>query len=168
MKTASVFHVPPRPNLGPEAFEHRAVGAFWGLAGCIITLGSASAIYFLLLRFTKRRRSFESSTEARPPELERSDPDFTSLVRAVRNRLSENFGEGIRAKTTEELTADLAIRESLGQEGTSNLIGFLRATDLMRFGSPGRDDPQRLFNVWSKWAEAFCSGAGARSTTKGK
>ena len=168
MKTSSVVFVPPRPNPGPEAFEDRGIGVFWLLAGCLIALGSALAIYVVRVRFRKRRASLQTPGQAGLSATTTPAADLASLVREVRGRLAEHCGEGIRAKTTEELAADITIMESLGLEGTSNLIGFLRATDVMRFGSASRDDTQRLFDAWSDWAEGFCSAAGARSTTKGK
>ena len=168
MKNSNVVYVPPRPNLDPEGFADQGIGAFTILSGFIIALGTASAIYIVLLRFQKRRKSSKASARKRLSESSISPADLASLVREVRGKLAERFGEGIRAKTTEELACDLTITELMGLEGSSNLIAFFRATDPMRFGSSGLDDPQRLLDIWSDWALDFCAAAGARSMTNGK
>jgi hypothetical protein len=135
--------VPPRPNLGPEPWSeardngYRSVGIGLALAVCL-----AGALWI-----TWRRRA---SRRSRPPAQPQSDPQADSpsaqlvyLAAGAREALAARFGPSLRARTTEEIAADLAIREAIGESHVESLIELLSTADRWKFAlmhGNGRED----------------------------
>ena len=170
MNSSTVVYTPPRPNLGPEAFDSPALPAFWLIAGAMLLIATAFGLYRVVRPFMRKNKPRTTSSLGNRSDALDLSPEaaLLDLVGKVRESLAAQFGEGIRARTTEELMADPRLAESLGAEAHSDLIEFLRLTDVARFAGSDRGHSQRLLEAWSAWAVGFLDAAGARSTISGK
>jgi hypothetical protein len=173
--------VPPRPNLGPVAWEEEGP-----------SFATVAAVWFLLLAALvmtwswRRRRAALRERRAKLHERARSAVENDALTReplafwsvAVREALAARFGPALRARTTEEIAADHLLAEELGPEPFDRLVRFLSVADRVRFAAAdpappdaGTDEPQ---GGWETWARDFVASAvpgdaaGAKSRISGK
>jgi hypothetical protein len=153
--------VPPRPNLGPEPWSE--VSTRRDLPWIIGSLAAGLLLcicWFVIRRRGRRRRAI-------PPLVQHvigiDDPaaQLVNLAGQVREMLATRFGPSIRARTTEELSADPAIKEALGGDRLESLIRLLRAADLWKFASPpDNGQTESLLEElphWSTWQRTLLS-----------
>jgi hypothetical protein len=82
----------------------------------------------------------------------------------VRETLIEREGPALAAKTTEEMAADQALRQRLGDDA-ERVLALLASADRAKFAAgPFEPEPERLAE-WSHWVESF---TGARTTITGR
>ena len=170
MNPSAGVYTPPRPNLGPEPLDSPSLPMSWLVVGSIFLIATAFGIHRVVRRIGRKDRpKATKSSEIVPHSAEsaRKNP-LLDLVTQVRDSLTCEFGDGIRARTTEELAVDPRLAEALGAESHSDLLAFLEATDVARFAGSDRGDAQGFFDDWSVWAADFVEAAGARSTISGK
>lgn len=147
---------PPRPNLGPEPWPDRepALG-FWIVVAAVATLGVA------WLWFRRHRQSPLASLIASAGHADEKSPaeSLLELAMAVRRALASRLGPAWRARTTEEIARDPALREALGDLVLDQLVRFLDQVDTLKFavGGPSSDDERLAADLarWSDWAAAL-------------
>ena len=165
--------VPPRPNPGPEPYKASTPSAARraGLAAALALVLLAAWLAFR--RFRRRRRA-----RTRPGDgpaagaVDAPRPPIVVMSGEVREALVARFGEGWRAKTTEEIEVDPALAAAFGPETAARLSAFLREADRAKFalaaaadpraGTPPPADP----DGWAAWVGGFV--AGARAPVKAK
>ncbi len=154
--------VPPRPNLGPEPLEPP-----WPATAILLGVGAGLMIVLLLAWRLRRRKPRSPPPPARavPPEIDSGSPREQMIARstAVREALSIRFGNGWRAKTTEEIAADTGLANALGADRAEWLIGFLREADRAKFADMS---DLLAYSDFDRLA-AFVAEAGATSMIKG-
>jgi hypothetical protein len=182
--------VPPYPNLGPEPMEEGGPVVGWWLAAAALALGLSAIVAVLALRRRQgRAHKVGGSTAKSSPPLPCPGDEtdgrerLIALAEAVRAALVARFGEGWRAKTTEEVADAPDLRDALGPDAAARLVTFLRLADLAKFsgdrfdaeGAPdaGQREPAAWYGsaagLVSALATPACGGAaGARSRIKGK
>jgi len=145
--------VPPRPNLGPEPWSE--VPPSWqlplamGLAAATLLL---AAFWLLIRRRARRRQEIPSRIQ---PAIADDSPSaqLLNLAGQVRETLATRFGPSIRARTTEELSADPAVKEALGDDHFESLIRLLATADQWKFASPpGNGQTESLLDELSRWS----------------
>jgi len=77
---------------------------------------------------------------------------LVALSNSMRDVLANQFGAGWRAKTTEELSAEVRLLEALGREQLQELIRFFDQVDRVKF-APERSNNQHdslelTLNTW--------------------
>lgn len=121
---------PPRPNLGPEPMSADGSPA---LATAALLLGGFLVLVAMAILW-RRRRLADRTTE--PPGAFLDDSPEARLL-ALRERartiLARRFGPALRARTTEEVAADVQLAEVLGGDDLVRLINLLRAGDRALF-----------------------------------
>jgi hypothetical protein len=144
--------VPPRPNLGPETWSEEPASLLPLLSvGITLCALLAGAIGFF---FYRRRRSARRSDGPSPPEALPLNPadQLLNLAGQVREDLVARFGSSLRARTTEEIAADLHVKEVLGVEHFEPVIRLLALADHCKFAaSPENGDPQSLLDEIAAW-----------------
>ncbi len=144
--------IPPRPNLGPETWseEPSSVLPFWsaGIA-LLVLLAGAVGIFFYRRRRSGRRTAKPSPAEALPviPAAQ-----LLNLAGQIREDLAARFGPSLRARTTQEIAADLEVREVLGVEHLEPMIRLLYLADYCKFAAlPENGEQQALDGEISAW-----------------
>jgi hypothetical protein len=86
---------------------------------------------------------------------------LVKLAGQVRETLATRFGPAIRARTTEELSADPMIKETLGDDQLKSLIRLLSTADLWKFASApdisGTESILAELPHWSTWQRTLLS-----------
>jgi hypothetical protein len=156
-----------------------------GVAAVTLALVVLVAVSWRLLARRPSRQPGRSngSVPAAPgqPATEPSDRErLIACAEEVRSALVARFGEGWRAKTTEEVAASAGLAEALGSETAGELIAFFRTADLAKFAGDRFDaqavpgDDQRAPTGWAERSSELVSRiaaagtAGAKSTINGK
>jgi hypothetical protein len=124
--------VPPRPNLGPEPWsDSQSIATGVVLA---VTLFAVLVILFVWRQIRRGRtrrvgrvRSNQSPRDATPRGR------LVALSDSIRDALADQFGTTWRAKTIEELSAEVKLEEVLGSEQLRELIRFLDQVDHLKF-----------------------------------
>jgi hypothetical protein len=142
--------VPPRPNLGPETWPKAVpLAGIW-----LALLISASALLaWVLWRLVRRGAARPGQGLATPDSADVTPRGrLVALSTSTKNALASRFGPAWRAKTTEELAAEPALREMLGPEPLQELIQFLDRIDRLKF-APERpnQDRQSLHEELADW-----------------
>jgi hypothetical protein len=111
----------------------------------------------LLVAWAGRRRSLRAKG-AGSPTLTLSVPDagprgrLVGLSETIRDALADQFGHSLRAKTTEELSADERLIQLLGEEGFRELMQFLDRVDRIKFApEPPADQVEALREACTTW-----------------
>jgi len=151
--------VPPRPNLGPEPWSEERVSP-WPLLGIGLVLAALLAGAIWLIRRRRRRRR-----AVPPPQpvtlLDTPDAQLLSLAVQARETLATRFGPSLRARTTEEISSDSAVKEALGDDHFASLIRLLATADRWKFASPPENgQTEALLDelpLWSAWQETLPS-----------
>jgi hypothetical protein len=107
----------------------------------------------ILLIRRKARRQY--SAPARPPtEVVDHTPEaqLVHLATEVRESLITRFGPTLRARTTEEISVDQAIKQALGDTSFEELIHFLATADHWKFApAPENGKAERLEEELAHW-----------------
>jgi hypothetical protein len=144
----------------------------------IVSLVVMAALGLLGLRRVVRRRRARQGPARRDaptgPFGSRRE-QMAAWSAAVRAALASRFGDHWRARTTEEIAADVDLAEALGGERREELVQFLARADLAKFDDreglqPPLPDPPGapLWMVEFVAAAASAPAAGASSRIKGK
>jgi hypothetical protein len=157
--------VPPRPNLGPEPWSETRLDRELPLE-----IGLALALVLAALFWIIRRRVVRRHAPLAEPEFSALDDSpgavLLSLAAKVREALAARFGPSLRARTTEEIAADDAIREALGAENLEPLTHLLIAADRWKFASePGNGREESLLgdlSNWEAWHKIFLAELAAK------
>ena len=84
-----------------------------------------------------------------------------NLAGQVRETLATRFGPSIRARTTEELSADRVVKEALGDDHFVSLIRLLSTADHWKFASPPENGQTEFLLEelphWSAWQKTLLS-----------
>lgn len=165
--------VPPRPNLGPEPLADSSIAWIWWTVPAVGLIGML--VWQRMIR-RRKRRGEKAHIDIRTTS--HADPDtpaaaLVALSATVREKLAGRFGEGWRAKTTEEIAVDPKAREAFSLETLGRIVQLLREADRVKFaradGSESFYVPQRLdLAAWSLWVSEFDPAAGASSMKTGK
>jgi hypothetical protein len=145
--------VPPRPNLGPEPWsETRQGGSQLPWLGIGAAILAALLLGLLLLRRRSQRRRarpIKSPTIVLDPTPE---TQLVQLASEVRETLIQRFGPSLRARTTEEIAGDQAIKKALGDPQFEDLIRFLATADHWKFApAPENGDRGPLVDDLARW-----------------
>ena len=177
-ETESSILVPPRPNLGPEPLTEPS----GGISIAVLSLAPLALLAALgVWRYTRRRRKGRPASQVRPELADGNVNEAETLPGArllaladrARTLLIERFGDGWRAKTTEEIAGDPRFSATFDPGDAAMLLGLLRRADVEKF-SQHRDagdqgDLMSLLDTWeSLLRDRFEAEAGARSTINGK
>jgi hypothetical protein len=113
-----------------------------------------AAVFWII----RRRRAYRRRVSLAEPEVAAHDDSpgavLVSLAAKVREGLAARFGPSLRARTTEEIAADAAIREALGEVNLEPLTHLLIAADRWKFASePGNGREESLLDDLSNWEE---------------
>jgi hypothetical protein len=105
-------------------------------------------------RLGRRRRAEPIRPQAQ--SLDQSpEAQLVQLASEVRETLIKRFGPSLRARTTEEISGDPAIKEALGEAPFDDLIRFLATADHWKFASTpenGRREPiLAQLAHWTTW-----------------
>jgi hypothetical protein len=149
-KPAGPRLVPPRPNLGPESWsEARPVA----VAVIVAAFLGGLLIAWLLWRWRRKRRSW-IRREKKPQRPHDATPQgrLVACSHSIRETLADQFGTAWRAKTTQELAAEVRLLEVLGQVQLDDLIRFLDLVDHLKF-APERSSNhhESLESVLANW-----------------
>lgn len=130
--------LPPRPNPGPEAWPEAAwPSAWWALA-------AAPILGLVAWRFARSRRAVANATGEPMPGVDDStlspSERLARLADRVRGRLSERFGAGWSAMTTEELLHALKVAVPDDAFPTGDAVALFRASDRVKFAASPIDD----------------------------
>jgi hypothetical protein len=144
--------IPPRPNLGPETWseEPSSLLPFWsaGIA-LFVLLAGAIGIFFYRRRRSGRRTAKPSPADALPVIL---GTQLLNLAGQIREDLAARFGPSFRARTTQEIAADLEVKEVLGVEHLEPVIRLLSLADYCKFAAlPENGEQQTLDSEISAW-----------------
>lgn len=123
--------VPPRPNLGPEAWpETLPLARGWvAIPGLVLAVAA-----WLLWRTFRRRYARSLEGPATPDALDVTPRGrLVALSTSAKSALATRFGPAWRAKTTEELAVETVLGELLGPEKLVELIEFLDRIDRLKF-----------------------------------
>lgn len=135
----------PRPNPGPEPWDAGGTSAAWLLVG----LAAAIALAWLARRL--RGLQSPSSNSAVVPDDAPADEHLLALCDRLRADLAVSLGPTLRARTTEELSADPRVAQILGDD-LPRLVEILGEGDRLKFARrPSADLADRLPG-WSAWA----------------
>jgi hypothetical protein len=81
------------------------------------------------------------------------------LAVQARETLATRFGPSLRARTTEEISTDSAVKEALGDDHFASLIRLLSTADHRKFASrPENGQTESLLEQlrqWSAWQGAL-------------
>ncbi len=126
--------VPPRPNLGPEPWSVERPSQ-WPLV--VLGLVTALLLACLIWIIRRRRRSRPTVTPTQPvPSPDTPDAQLLSLAVQAKESLASRVGPSLRARTTEEISSDAVVKETLGDEHFATLIRLLATADHWKFASP--------------------------------
>ncbi len=143
--------VPPRPNLGPEAWPEARNSARWFLP-CVALAVLILAFGFWNRRKRRSRLSDRSASSDQPGD--RVPSERERLITAsdrVRQALLDAFGPAWRSKTTEEIGRDPQIVDWLDSSDFDRLMSFLNLADRAKFAE---DDPPSLPD-WEESADTI-------------
>jgi hypothetical protein len=134
--------------------------------------GLAAVVALTLRRRALRRRSVTSQAAVRatvPPGPGDGADDrerLIALAGTLRSALAERFGEGWRAKTTEEIAASPELAGELGVDGASSLVDFLRLADLAKFAGD-HFNPSAVSDPasWDGWVTGLVAGLEPEATS---
>ena len=144
--------IPPRPNLGPETWSEEPSSIPPLLAAGIallVLLTGAIGIFFYRRRRSGRRTAKSCPAEAMPviPATQ-----LLNLAGQIREDLAARFGPSFRARTTQEIAADLEVKEVIGVEHLEPMIRLLSLADHCKFAAlPENGDQQTLGDEISAW-----------------
>jgi hypothetical protein len=158
--------VPPRPNLGPEPWSETRIDRELPLeVGLALALGLAGLLWIIRRRRVVRRRLavIEKQVSAHDDS---PGAVLLSLAARVREDLAARFGPSLRARTTEEIAADAAIREALGSKNLEPLTHLLITADRWKFASePGNGLEESMLDDlsnWEAWHKTFLAELAAK------
>lgn len=158
--------IPPRPNLGPERWseEHSGALPFWsaGIA-LLVLLAGTIGIFWYRRRRSGRQATTPSPAEGLPPS---HATELLNLACQIRDDLAARFGPSLRAQTTQEIAADLEVKEVLGVEHFELVIRLLTLADYYKFAALSENsDQQAIREAISAW-KAVRNGLMARLAAK--
>jgi len=134
--------VPPRPNPGPLPYD-QPWPAWLGPAGLPLAAVLALAAVAMLRARSRSRRPRTSPTDGPANATAGANGEPTgvlALAGQVREALVRRFGDAWRAKTTEEVAADLAKAPGIDPETRARVADLLLAADRLKFAG-GEADP---------------------------
>jgi hypothetical protein len=143
--------VPPQPNLGPEPWsEPQSISR--------VLLAVVLLVCLLCCWLAWRRLGRRRAQHVRHDLSNQGPPDATPRGRlvahsdSIRDVLAKQFGPAWRAKTTEELSAEVRLEEVLGHDQLQELIRFLDEIDQLKF-APKRSNHhheslERTLTTW--------------------
>ncbi|MBV8487871.1 MAG: hypothetical protein JO161_06295 [Planctomycetaceae bacterium] len=144
--------IPPRPNLGPERWseEHSGVLPFWSAGtALLVLLAGTIGIFWYRRRRSGRRATTPSPAEGLPPS---HATELLNLACQIREDLAARFGPSLRAQTTQEIAADLEVKEVLGVEHFEPMICLLALADRVKFATlPENGDEESILDEISAW-----------------
>jgi hypothetical protein len=158
--------VPPRPNLGPEPWSETRIDRELPLEiGVALALVLGGLLWIIRRRRVIRRRAALAETKVSAHD-DSPGAVLVSLASRVREDLAARFGPSLRARTTEEIAADAAIREALGEGNLEPLTHLLITADRWKFASEygnGREESllDDLSN-WEAWHKTFLAELAAK------
>jgi hypothetical protein len=143
--------VPPRPNLGPEPWSEAQP-----LAGFFVVAGTLACLLLVWLVWRRGRRGrvgrlARDLISQRPRDVTPRGR-LVGLSDSIRDVLANQFGTSWRAKTTEELSAEVRLEDVLGREHLEELIRFLDQVDHLKFApersSHHHEALERELTIW--------------------
>ncbi|MDG3004161.1 hypothetical protein [Paludisphaera mucosa] len=156
-RTATI--VPPRPNLGPEPW--RDDSAPWLVPVAILV--AAGLIAATVLR-RRRRRASLPATAGSPAAVDDSpEGRLLALCDRLRATLAARLGPSLRARTTEEVTADPRVAQLLGDD-RDRLAAILVAGDRIKFAR--REAAEGILDRLPEWTAWAASLDARRETTR--
>lgn len=140
---------PPRPNPGPEPWPEPApaVGVWIVIAAAAVVLGWWG--------LSRRRRSALAKPTARSGRDPSAAESLIELALTARGSLAARLGPAWRARTTEEIARDGALREALGDAVFEPLVQFLGRVDTLKFAvdEPAAEGLAAELERWSAWTD---------------
>jgi hypothetical protein len=137
---------------------------FWSAGIALFVLLAGAIGIFFYRRRRSGRLTAKSCTAAALPVIPATQ--LLNLAGQIREDLVARFGPSLRALTTEEVAADLQVKEVLGVEHLEPLIRLLTLADRCKFSAvPENGDQQSILEEISAW-EALHGGLMARLAAK--
>jgi hypothetical protein len=172
--------VPPYPIFGPEALDERLSVQSWPLVLAFV-LAAGGALWLARIWLMRRLRSGRGAS-VEGPVGQSAGHEYSTRDRVVacsatlRDALVARYGDGWRAKTTQEIESTLIPGDGLDEVFVAGLIRFLFVADLAKFGGEwfgthlDQHHAQRDLTDPEAWCATLVAGlaAGARSTISGK
>jgi hypothetical protein len=148
----------PRPNLGPEPWPSDDFRP-----GLLIACGVlALALLFVLVRTARRRSRKPKAARAVEPAAASDSPSaqLLDLALQARESLATRFGPALRARTTEEISADIEVKNVLGDDQFAALIRLLVTADRWKFAPfPENGQGELLLEELPRWTEWFANSS---------
>ncbi len=145
--------LPPRPNLGPEAWPESIEETRVNVEAITFGFG-LFAILLLLIGFRWLSQRHRNRTEIRDPVVDArtraTDPSLPAPDRllaqaeAIRESLIKALGPQWGARTTEELVDSEEIVQQLEPEQSQYIIAILRRADQLKFAGDLRSNDSHL------------------------
>lgn len=128
--------VPPRPNPGPEPIHRGGPdgSGFVPLAAMVVGLFLLVLVVYWRVR-RRRTLAMQASTGIRETiETPTSSTEqLIELSNLIRSELGSRFDSSYRARTTEELSGDTQIQDTLGSVDHARLIELMQTADRLKF-----------------------------------
>lgn len=141
---SSAALAPPRPNPGPEPWrDDFPYGP--------VLIASVVAVAFCVAWRLRTRRGPAFQQRPRADVEDSAEARLLALGEDVRGLLARKLGQGLRARTTEEILADPQVIDLLGTDQV-HLAAILGAGDRVKFGSRGKMVAfEERLDEWTSW-----------------